>query len=149
MWFFKTESGTFCIRYLREGYGLFLGENLLSWHKDSETAAAKVFAGQTGYHEWDGQSEVARPKDLSEWLTVEEMQGHGPFTRDYDPVVVPLDCSCGYQLKESIRRIRTLSVFCCPQCKETIRIGLDRLREILESAKKEYPDGYIKGLTPR
>lgn len=149
MWFLMTEVGTFCVRYMREGYGLFLGEEMLSWHKDAETAAAKVSAGQTGFPPWDGQSEVARPKDLSEWQTVEDMQGIESFTRDYDPVIVPLDCACGYQLKESIRRIRTLSVFRCPQCKGTIRIDLDQFRGILESTKKAYPDGYVKGLTPR
>ncbi len=149
MWFLKTEFGIFCVRYLREGYGLFIGEDLLSWHKDAETAAAKVFAGQTGHPEWDRQSEAVRPKDLSEWLTAEDMQVHGTFTRDYDPVIVTLDCACGYQLKESIRRIKTLSAFRCPQCKESIRISLDQLREIMESTKKKYPDGYVKGLTPR
>jgi predicted RNA-binding Zn-ribbon protein involved in translation (DUF1610 family) len=149
MWFFKTEAGTFCVRYLREGYGLFLGENLLSWHKDAATAAAKVFAGKTGHPPWDGQNTVERPKDLSEWKTFAEMQKGGPVTLVYDVVIVPLDCSCGHQLKESIGRIRTLSVFRCPQCKETIRIDADQLREIVESVKKEYPEGYIKSLSGR
>lgn len=149
MWFFETGTGTFCIRYLREGFGLFLGENLLSWHKDAATAAAKVFAGQTGFSPWDGQGTVNRPKDLSEWKSLAEMQGGGPVTLAYDVVVVPLDCACGYQLNESIGRIRTISVFRCPQCKETIRVGADQLREIVESAKKEYPNGYIKNLSQR
>ncbi|MEI8356385.1 MAG: hypothetical protein WCG31_09900 [Deltaproteobacteria bacterium] len=149
MWFLKTEFGTFCVRYLREGYGLFMGEDFLSWHKDAETAAAKVSAGQTGCHEWDSQSEVVRPKGLGEWLTSKEMQLHGSFTRDYDPVIVDIECGCGYLLKESIRRIKTLSAFRCPECRETIRINLEQLLEIMESTKKKYPDGYIKGLNPR
>jgi hypothetical protein len=149
MWFLMTETGTFCVRYMREGYGLFLGEEMLSWHKDAETAAAKVSTGSTGFAPWDEQTEIARPKDLSEWQTVEDLKINESFTRDFDPVIITLDCSCGNQLKESIRRIRTLSAFRCPQCKATIRIDHDRFREIMETTKKNHPDGYVKGLTPR
>jgi hypothetical protein len=71
MWFYETTVGTFCIRYMREGYGLFVDGECLLWQRDAESAAKMVFQGTTGYAPWDTLAGVHRPKDLSEWRTRE------------------------------------------------------------------------------
>jgi predicted Zn-ribbon and HTH transcriptional regulator len=147
MWFFKTENGTFCIRYLREGYGLFIDEDYLTWQKDAEAVAKLVFDQRTGYSPWDSMITADRPKDLGEWQTLADIQTIGPINPSLDPVIVPLDCDCGHQIRESIARIRTICKFRCPECKSEIRVGADQMQAIMEKAKENYPNGYIKSLS--
>ncbi len=149
MWFFKTGNGTFCIRYFREGYGLFIDQDYISWFKDAETAAKTVLECRTGHKPWDSRGVADSPKDLSEWQTLEEFQAGGAVKPTHDPVVVPLDCSCGHQIRESVARIRTVGKFRCPDCNGEIRVGADQLREIFASVSKQYPNGYIKGLSQK
>lgn len=145
MWFYKTDNGTFCVRYFREGYGLFINDDCLSWHRDAESAAKAVADGRTGHAPWDTMETVERPKNLSQWLTLEEVQP-GRTMLAHDPIVVPIDCGCGHRIQESVSRIRTIGKFRCPNCKEEIRISGDAFREIMEKVRKEYPQGYIKGV---
>ena len=149
MWFFKTENGTFCIRYLREGYGLFIGQEYLSWHKDAESAAKQVRDQRTGYLPWDSLGTVDLPEDISNWQTPEDFQTADHIKPTHDPVVVPVTCRCGHQISESIGRIRTIGKFPCPVCKQEIMLEADRVREIYETARRQYPNGYIKGISPR
>ncbi len=147
MWFFKTENGTFCIRYLREGYGLFIDEDFLTWKKDAESVASLVYEQKTGYRPWDGMAAADRPKELKEWQTLAEIQTTGPISPSLDPVIVPLECGCGHQIRESIARIRTICKFRCPQCNSEIRVGADQMRAIVDKAREKFPNGYIRSLS--
>ncbi len=147
MWFYKTESGTFCIRYLREGYGLFIDEDYLTWQKDAEMVAKLVFDQRTGYAPWDGKATAERPKYLCEWKTLADIQTIGPISPSLDPVIVPLDCGCGHQIRESIARIRTICKFRCPECNTEIRVDADQMQAIIDEAKAKYPNGYIRSLS--
>lgn len=145
MWFFETGKGTFCVRYFREGYGLFIDCDMLVWQKDAEAAARLVNERRTGHKPWDEGDSVAAPKDLSEWKTLEEIQGE-QVKPTHDPIVVPLDCSCGHRITQSIARIRVLRKFRCPSCNNFIEVGDDLMNEIMEKAKRDYPKGLIQSL---
>ncbi len=145
MWFFKTENGTFCIRYLREGYGLFIDEDYLTWQKDAESVAKLVFEQRTGHRSWDSMETADRPKDLGEWLTLADIQPEGLNNPSFDPVIVPLDCSCGHQIRESVGRIRAICKFRCPECKTEIRVGAEQMRAIMDDVREKNPNGYLKG----
>ncbi len=147
MWFFNTGNGTFCIRYLREGYGLFIEEDFLTWQKDAEATAKLVFDQRTGYRPWDGKETAERPKDLGEWQTLADVQTIGLISPALDPVIVTLDCDCGGQIRESIARIRTICKFRCPECTSEIRVGAEQMKAIVEKAREKYPKGYIRSLS--
>ncbi len=147
MWFFDTGNGTFCIRYLREGYGLFIDEDYLTWQKSADVLTKLVFDGKTGYASWDGNVPVERPKNLDEWRTLADIQTIGPISPSLDPVLVTLDCACGGKTRESIARIRTICKFRCPQCNAEIRVGAEQMKSIVEKAREKYPNGYIKSLS--
>lgn len=145
MWFFNTGEETFCIRYFREGYGLFIGQDYLSWHKDAEAAAKLVFECRTGYKAWDERGTTDHPKDLSEWQPVAEIQKNGTIGTSHDPVVVPLECSCGHQIRESVARIRLIGKFRCPACNGTVVVGAEQVRAIIEKVRNELPNGHLPG----
>ncbi|HET6420922.1 MAG TPA: hypothetical protein VFG19_12230 [Geobacteraceae bacterium] len=147
MWFFETGNGTFCIRYLREGYGLFIDEDFLTWQKEAETVARLVFDRRTGHGPWDGNDTATPPKCLDEWRTLADIQTIGPISPSLDPVIVTLDCGCGGQIRESIARIRTICKFRCPTCKSEIRVGAAQMKAIVEKAREKYPKGYIRSLS--
>jgi predicted RNA-binding Zn-ribbon protein involved in translation (DUF1610 family) len=144
MWFFKTETGMFCIRYLREGYGLFIEEDNLNWFRDAEAAVRSVAEHRTGHRLWDA-SDASAPEDLNSWQTLAEIKKGEQIPAGYDPYVVTLDCSCGNQLRESIGRIRTICRFRCPQCGSEVRVSADELQEIIEKLRKERPGGLWSG----
>jgi hypothetical protein len=145
MWFFKTENGTFCIRYLREGYGLFIDEDYLTWQKDAESVAKLVSEQRTGHRPWDSLEVADCPNNLGEWLTLEDIQPKGLNNPSYDPFIVPLDCSCGNQIRESVGRIRTICKFRCPECNREIRVGAEQMRAIMEEVKGKSPNGFMNG----
>jgi hypothetical protein len=146
MWFFQTEKETFCIRYFREGYGLFINGEYLSWQKDAEAAARMVSEHRTGHAPWDSRGNAEAPKDLREWKILEEIQGALDIKPTHDPIVVPLDCDCGHQIRESVARVRILRKFRCPACQKDITVGDDQLMEIMAKVQEEYPNGLIKSL---
>jgi len=146
MWFFQTENGMFCIRYFREGYGLFIDAEYLSWQRDAEGAAKMVSEHRTGHKPWDSLGTADAPKDLSEWKLLEEIQGAANIKPTHDPIVVPLDCDCGHQIKESVARVRILRKFRCPACNKDITVGDKQLAQIMEKVQQEYPNGLIKSL---
>jgi hypothetical protein len=147
MWFFQSGNETFCIRYFREGYGLFIDGEYLSWQKDAEAAAQMVSEHRTGHEPWDNRGTAKAPKDLSEWKLLAEIQGTPDIKPTHDPIVVPLGCDCGHQIRESVARIRILRKFRCPSCQKDITVGDQQLMEIMAKVQEEYPNGLIKSLS--
>ena len=118
MWFYETMVGTFCVRYMREGYGLFLDGDCLNWQRDAESAAEKVHQGKTGHAPWDTLEGVHRPNDLSEWRSQEPTAS--PVRPNDDPLVIPIECACGHRFGESVARLRSVQELRCPSCKAPV-----------------------------
>ena len=133
MWFYETNEGTFCIRYMRDGYGLFVDGDCLNWQRDKAAAAERVFQGRTGHAPWDSLEGVHRPKDLSEWRS-QELTPTAVRSKD-DPLVIPLECSCGHAFGESVARIRSIRDLRCPSCKAVVRLDREWLMEQIAEAR--------------
>lgn len=74
MWFYKTEKGTFWIRFVPRGRGVFvlgMGDRELGYYSSAEAAVDDVYLGKTGIPEWDHQNTMYAPGDLSEWTRVD------------------------------------------------------------------------------
>jgi hypothetical protein len=118
---------------MRDGYGLFIDGDCLNWQRDKEAAAERVFQGRTGHAPWDTREGVHRPKDLSEWRS-QESTAFAARSKD-DPLVIPLECSCGHAFGESVARIRSIQDLRCPSCKAVVRMDRDRLMELIAEAR--------------
>lgn len=136
MWFFDSATGTFCIRYLREGYGLFLDGECLNWYREADTAAEAVFLGRTGYAPWDGLAAAGRPETLGEWRSHEGTST--PVNAGHDPVIVSLECTCGHSFKESVARVKNSPGLRCPACKSVVKVETERLLELIKEAPRKH-----------
>ena len=68
MYWYKSKVGTFTIRSTLNGYGLFLGGDLVGEYDSPTAAADDVFTHTTGEFRWDRlDGRVNPPSDLSEW----------------------------------------------------------------------------------
>lgn len=133
MWFYDSSVGTFCIRYMRDGYGLFLDGNCLCWQRDAKTAAEKVSQGKTGHAPWDTQEGANRPTDLNEWRIQEPTAS--PIRPNDDPLIIPLECACGHKFGESVARLRSIQGLRCPSCKAQISLERERLLQLIQEAR--------------
>jgi len=135
MWLYDTTVGTFCIRYMREGYGLFLNGVHLNWQKDAKSVAELVRQGKTGHAPWDTLEGVRRPGDLSEWRCQEP--NASPVTPNDDPLVIPLECACGHEFGESVARLRSIQELRCPACKARVALDRERLLKLIQEAREK------------
>jgi len=70
MWFHKTEAGTFWIRFVPRGRGMFvlgIDDQELGSYFSPEAAADDVYLQKTGYDLWDSVQDVCKPVDIAEW----------------------------------------------------------------------------------
>ncbi|GGG19525.1 hypothetical protein GCM10007425_12480 [Lysinibacillus alkalisoli] len=68
MYIYKSCVGTFTIRMTTEGYGLFIGSELLGNYQSAIQAADEVYTHTTGYDSWDDlDGEIDAPTDISAW----------------------------------------------------------------------------------
>jgi hypothetical protein len=84
MWFHKAEAGTFWIRFVPRGRGIFIlgidGRELGSYFSP-EAAADDVYRQETGFTRWDSAEDMQVPTDLSEWKRLDCIEwdsGRGP-----------------------------------------------------------------------
>lgn len=68
MYFYKSKVGLFTIRPIRDGFGLFIDDNLLGVYPSAVAAADDVYTHTTGCSEWDSlDGKVSPPTDVYEW----------------------------------------------------------------------------------
>ena len=74
MWIHETAAGTFWIRFVPRGRGVFIlgiDEVELGTYFSPETAADDVYMRRTGFEPWDLSAKTDRPTDLEEWTCMD------------------------------------------------------------------------------
>jgi hypothetical protein len=67
-WKYKSEHGTFTIHQAHDSrWILALDNDSLGSYHSPQAAADDVYVGVTGCFDWDSDTEVERPEDLSDW----------------------------------------------------------------------------------
>ncbi|CAG5016276.1 hypothetical protein DYBT9275_05518 [Dyadobacter sp. CECT 9275] len=69
IYYFKSKYGLFSIRPQpgADRVQLFLNEEILGSYVNAASAAEDVYIQETGYFEWDYQTDVGRPITLADW----------------------------------------------------------------------------------
>ena len=70
MWHLRTKQGTFWVVEEPDTQKFFLGVNNdeLGIYEDADSAAKDVHGQATGFLQWDCQSRVRAPEDLTSWI---------------------------------------------------------------------------------
>jgi hypothetical protein len=74
MWLRETEAGTFWIRFVPRGRGMFLlgiDDHELGSYFSPEAAVDDVYMQKTGWPSWDSARSVYKPADISEWKRID------------------------------------------------------------------------------
>ena len=69
-WRYKSEVGTFDIRFEEGRYWLYLEDERLDSYPSPEDAASDVYTQTTGYFEWDDLDSPEMPAGLDDWEQV-------------------------------------------------------------------------------
>lgn len=74
MWFYRTSRGTFWIRFVPLGPGVYLlgvDDRELGTYRSPEAAADDVSLQKTGFSEWDSSEDVSPPENIAGWTRLD------------------------------------------------------------------------------